>query len=118
MIPGKLYKCPKYWLLFYPTEDKAWTATLTPDLAPLAAAASSVPRGTALETAAVAAWAREHAAWWSRKLSCTVRYSEPGEVFLCLENKDKLTHVLFGEKQGWIINKRWLEIEEAVNDPR
>jgi len=103
MIPGKLYKCPKYFLLFYPSKDKA------ADSLRVAVARAARMGATAVHEAAIGP-ASSVADWWSRKLNCKVRYSEPNEVFLCLEHEDEFAHVLFGEKQGWIINQDWLNI--------
>jgi len=37
---------------------------------------------------------------------------------MVLKQKDEFAHVLFGEKQGWVVNQDWLEIEQVGNDPR
>jgi len=99
MTPGKLYSCTGYYLLIYPSKDKATTAE---DGDVVEATAGNRPGRTV--------W---RADFWSKRLNCTVRYSEPEEVFMCLEQKDKFAHVLFGEKQGWIINQDWLNIEKV-----
>jgi len=111
MRSGKLYKCSKHYLLVYPSKDKA-TSAAQEAWAPETATSAS----TAVAAAVAAAEVRVD--YWSKELNCKVRYSEPGEVFMVLKQKNEFTHVLFGEKQGWIINQDWLEIEEAVNDPR
>jgi len=88
---GKLYKCPEYFLIIYPTREKAET-----------------------ETTAAFAWA---ARYWSEELGCSVRYSEPNEIFIFLKKEiieeQKYINVLFGDKQGWIIHKNWMEIERV-----
>jgi len=106
MIPGKLYKCPKNYLLVYPSKEKAAAATERSDPTAAVPAAKMVALVHQRRATALA-----EAAFWSKRLNCKVRYSEPEEVFMYLEQKDKFIHVLFGEKQGWIINKSWLEIE-------
>lgn len=54
--------------------------------------------------------------YWSEILNCTVRCSEPNEIFMFLEEKivdnQKYLNILFGDKQGWIFYRKWLEIEK------
>ncbi len=80
---GKLYKCPDYFLMIYPSKEKA---------------SSVLGRRTV-----VVGSAEEAAAHWSDQLNCQVRYSEPGEIFIFLGRDREFLNVLFGEKQGWII---------------
>ncbi len=99
---GKLYRCPDYFLLIYPTIEKARAATLI---------------AHDFSTGALA-----RAAYWSEKLDCQVRFSERGEIFMLLKGL-QLTYfgskswdyfyVLFGNRQGWIIYKDWLGIQRA-----
>ena len=93
---GKLYKCSEYYLVIYPSEEASVSGMAT-------------RASTAVATRSGAGWVE----LWSEVLSCTVRYSEPGEVFMCLEVKSNIAHVLFGEKQGWIINRNWLGLRRV-----
>ena len=98
---GKLYKCSEYYLLIYPSIEKVGTA----------------------RDASVSAWAWAGATswigaaavvnYWSKQLNCKVRFSEPEEVFMALEQEKQFVHALFREKQGWIVNKEWLKIERV-----
>jgi len=115
MKVGKLYKCSKYWLLFYPTEETARAAQRSTVQA-ASASGTAPPQDRAAAAGAVAPWpgalvAETEAAYWSKRLNCKVGYGKPEEVFMVLKQKDEFAHVLFGEKQGWIINKNWLEIK-------
>ncbi len=95
MLKGKLYKCPVYPLLIYPTKEMALTR---PGVNPTAGS--------------------EVARFWSKELNCQVLHSDPGEIFMLLE-KDHIfgcCHVLFGDKQGWIICRNWMGIKEARNE--
>jgi hypothetical protein len=89
---GQLYKCSKYFLLIYPSKkaaNRGWTS-----------AGASVGSTAGM-------------AYWSKKLNCQVRFSEPNETFMLLKQEDMFLNVLFGEKQGWIINEDWLEIKHV-----
>ncbi len=97
---GKLYKCPGYFLLIYPTKEKA-----------LHAVGSAGGRRNTPQRLAVA-----EATYWSRELKCQVRYSTPGEIFMFLEKDEIYLHVLFGDAAGWIIHETWLDIKEAQNE--
>ncbi len=99
--PGELYKCPEYFLLIYPTKEK-----VTP-------ASNAVAARTARRSAASRAADRE-ADYWSKELDCQVRFSEPGEIFMVLKNCGETLQVLFGDKQGWIIYRDWLNIESCA----
>ncbi len=105
--PGKLYKCPEYFLMIYPSKEKA------------AACTWAMTARTSARSAA------RRSAYWTEQLNCRVDYSKPGEIFMLLERDGIFLHVLFGEKQeagrsgptlGWIIYKDWLNIVEAQND--
>jgi len=127
MRSGKLYSCTDYYLFIYPSMAVATSAADVPagmtQAKETAVAVATVRQLAALRQVAAgqavgpkatqAAVMMMLADWWSRKLDCKVRSSEPNEVFLCLEYEDKFAHVLFGEKQGWIINKTWLGIERV-----
>ena len=98
---GKLYKCPDRYLLIIPTREIA--DRLQVEGGTMVGPPRSVTRAAATQ-----------AYYWSKKLSCTVRFSEPNEVFLCLDDQEgEYIHGLFGEKQGWITNKSWLKIERV-----
>ncbi len=101
-IRGKLCKCPGHFLLIYPTKEKttsAWWASPSSSYGAAAAHASTA-------ASAVTDWA----AYWSYRLKCQVHCIAPGEIFMVLEKDGPYVHVLFGEKQGWIINNG-LQIE-------
>jgi len=90
----KLYKCSDHYILMiYPTRENAMVA--------------------ALAVGAVA----QAASYWSDYLECTVRYSEPNEIFIFIKEEiieeQKYLNVLFGDKQGWIIYEDWLRIERV-----
>ncbi len=108
--PGKLYRCPKLYLIIYPSEETA----------------------TRLGAALWATWRDANAARaradaltkiFGPQAGHQVCFSEPGEIFMLLEVKNKIyLNVLFGEKQeagrpgptlGWIIYERWLNIKLA-----
>ncbi len=104
--PGKLYRCSEYFLLIYPTKEKALHAV----------GSAGGRRNTPQQLAAA------EATYWSRELKCQVRYSEPGEIFMFLEQDGDFLRVLFGENQagersgptlGWIANREYLGIVEA-----
>lgn len=95
---GKLYKCSKCYLLIYPSIEKA-------------AATAAAATGWSAWTTWLGGDRRRAVAYWSKKANCKVRFSELEEVFMCLKQEGKYVHALFGEKQGWIINKKWLKIE-------
>jgi len=110
---GKLYKCSAYLLMIYPTREKAD-----------AGAAWMEARATAAKWDATARipsawWLVLSARYWSKELNCTVRYSEPNEIFIFLKDGiiegRKYLNVLFGDKQGWIVYKNWLKIERVNN---
>ncbi len=109
---GKLYRCPEYFLLVFPSKDQLisaralWAADRTVET-PLArwqeAAGTQYPEMARAVTAVL-----------SKKLDCRVRCSEPGEIFMLLQQDGDSLHVLFGGIQGWIVYKDWLKIEEFV----
>jgi len=109
---GKLYKCSKHLLMIYPTRENAMLAASVErdrcsslGLAPWCAVAR------ARRAAALAA------SYWSDRLSCSVRYNKPNEIFIFLKEKTvkehKYLNVLFGDKQGWIVYEDWLRIERV-----
>lgn len=100
MKVGKLYKCPEYYLMIYPSAEKASVTALEAVAAPVAAA--GVAAVAATPVAAAVQWA---AVWWSNILNCKVRFSEPGEVFMCLKQQGKHVYVLFGEKKVGLLQK-------------
>jgi len=93
---GKLYKCPTYYLLIY-------SRASPPTESPLAAAFSCM---SSIAT---------EAKYWSNKLNCTVCFSKLNEIFMFLKEEtteeERYLNVLFGDKQGWIINRYWLGVE-------
>lgn len=91
---GKLYRCSKHYLMIYPT-----------------AVACSAEKGVAATSRLSLVTATIWAEIWSEQLNCKVRFSEPNEIFMCLEQENSFVHVLFSEKQGWIRNESRLEIE-------
>jgi len=101
---GKLYKCPNSGLLIYPSTHPV--VSYSSQTSPPGWSASSVYLGTP-ETVVK---------YWSEILNCTVRCSEPNEIFMFLEEKivdnQKYLNILFGDKQGWIFYRKWLEIEK------
>jgi len=117
---GKLYKCSKHLLMIYPTRENAMVAEQ----------ANATVAWVAEHANATVAWVAEHAnatvAWaagyWSKKLGCSVRYSEPDEIFIFIKEEiieeqkylKKYLNVLFGDKQGWIVYKDWMEIERVL----
>jgi len=119
---GKLYKCSDHLLMIYPTRENAVAGN---SVAPLwgygtTVAAVVAARPTAVVAAhrtelTTAAWA---AIYWSKKLGCSVSYSEPNEIFIFLKKEiieeQKYINVLFGDKQGWIICKNWLRFERVL----
>jgi len=100
---GKLYKCPEYFLIIYPTWEKASPASQ----AWVVAAAAASPLAAA-----------QAASYWSDRLGCTVRCSEQNEIFVFLKEEiikgERYINVLFGDKQGWIICKNWLRFERVL----
>lgn len=95
MESKKLYKCPDYGLLVYPTREQAksvvhigWSVAAAPDRS-----AAAVD-------------------YWSQYLGCKVNYSKPNELFMCLKTQGQFAYVLFGEIQGWITTQDWLNILE------
>ncbi len=89
--PGKLYKLPEFYMLVYPSKEKAATA-----------AAEVLVLGATTDASISFL-----ATYWSRELKCQVRYSIPGEIFMFLGRDGEFLNVLFGDKQGWIIYKGW-----------
>ncbi len=108
--PGKLYKSNEYFLMIYPTKEKASGRT---SRATAAAPSATMPESatTAANETAASAWVK----YWSSILDCRICYSKPGEIFMFLEKHGTCMYVLFGDKQGWITNKNWLRIVEAQN---
>jgi len=116
---GKLYKCSKHLLMIYPTREIA--ATLEVAAAAFGAATRASPASmaaaafAAMTRASSAVWA---ASYWSKELNCTVRYSEQNEIFIFIKEEiieeQKYLNVLFGDKQGWIVYKDWMEIERVL----
>ena len=90
---GKLYRCEKYYLLLYPDPD---TAALGHYVAVDGAPASD-------------------AAQWSNQLGKPVRYADKNTPLLVLNSKDKCVEVLAGDKTGWIVCNKWLNIKEIDN---
>jgi len=99
---GKLYRYPEYHLMVYPSIQIAVRAgRVQPAPAP---------------TLRDASW-RAH--YWSKRLNCTVRYSEPNEIFMVVDHeKEKddtdFYHVIFGEIQGWMIVDDCMKIEKTL----
>jgi len=98
---GKLYKCSDHYILMiYPTREKAQALTEfeRDNCSSLGSARS--------------------AGYWSKKLGCSVSYSEPNEIFVFLKEEiikgERYINVLFGDKQGWIICKNWLRFERML----
>ncbi len=96
---GKLYKCPKFFLMVYPSKEKAAAATRITSVATVSAEV-----------------AVNWASFWSYRLNCLVHYGKPGEIFIFLERDGIYLHVLFGDAAGWIIHETWLDIKEAQNE--
>jgi len=98
---GKLYKCPEYYLLIYSTTLGS-PRRLT--------SISRLSKGNRGPIPRIVQY-------WSDILGCTVRCSEPNEIFVFLKEEiikgERYINVLFGDKQGWIVCKNWLEIRKA-----
>ena len=92
--------------MLYPSVEKAASLLGGEGVGVPAAAVTADMMGVTWGT-----WYKNH---WSRKLECKVHLSEPNEVFMCLGQENTFVHVLFGEKQGWIIYKDWLKIERVL----
>jgi len=108
---GKLYKCSDHYILMiYPTRENA-------------VAGNSVGSQWGCESRllavvkSVAEAADQAAIYWSKELGCSVRCSEPDEIFIFIKEEiieeHKYLNVLFGDKHGWIVYKGWLEITKA-----
>ena len=99
MLPleiGKLYSCSKYFLLLYPDKETAAEAGLG---------------GTADVARA------EHVAvadYWTKKLGKPVNYCNPETPLLVLTVEEKYVEILAGDKVGWAICQRWLDIKEIA----
>ena len=106
---GKLYKCSEYFLLIYPTKEKAagaYTRALDGRISPVGDSTASPLDDRTVDVGPAA----RKAIWWSKELDCQVRCSEPNEIFMFIKQEEQFVHVLFGEKQGWILYKNWLQI--------
>ena len=101
-VQGNLYKCPEYYLLVYPTLEKAVADGRAP---------GSVSAGG--DAAGAAYWANH----WSKKLNCKVRYSNPEDPMLFLEetkiDQERFLRFLLPGFEGWIVWREWLKIEEV-----
>ncbi len=113
--PGKLYNCPDYFLLIYPSKEKAMVAITKSNIRGAAAS----PGFTELAAMAVSIH-------WTKELKCHVRYSKPDEVFMFLERDGNCFrssfgdttrvdyfHILFGDKTGWVICADEIRIREV-----
>ena len=96
---GKLYKCPGFHLLVYPTATKAAVAVEDPP------------------SVGSTSWTRasHFADYWSKELNCKVRYSNPEDPMMFIEGKEingqRFSKFLFPEFEGWVIWDYWLEFE-------
>jgi len=108
---GKLYKCSECLLIIYPTREKATVAAM------MTIRAQGTPWAATARTSLDPSLVSMAASYWSKELNCTVRYSEQNEIFIFLKEEiieeQKYLNVLFGDKQGWIVWKNWLEITKA-----
>ena len=95
---GKLYKCSDYYLLVYPSAEKAST---------MASWANAY---------ATPGWAEHYVNYWSKELNCQVRCLDPGDPMLFIEETkiDGRTYFrfLFPEFEGWINWNNWLNFKE------
>ncbi len=101
--PGKLYRSPKLFLYIYPSKEKAiaiGSASWYASVAAQAHRASSAEVSTA-------------EAYWSEQFGFQIHMSRPGDIFMFLERNGVYLHVLFGEKQGWIIFKQFAGLVPA-----
>jgi len=102
---GKLYKLSGWRFMIYPTPPAAKKASMT-----MTAWSSS--------TAWTASGAVANTKYWSDILNCTVRCSEPDEIFIFLEEEtimeQRCLNILFGDKQGWIVYEGCLNIEKVL----
>ncbi len=108
MKVGQLYKCLNFSLLIYPTIEKLTSASGDHSIS----AGVHVKELHPHNTDKAAFWAD----FWSKELKCQVRFSQPNEIFMFLGRIEKsgrrnreYGHVLFGEKQGWIIIRNYLK---------
>ncbi len=106
---GKLYRCPEYFLMIYPTKE---TARVSAHQAEVVGSEKPVSLGKRAEREVVRYWARS----WSIALDRQIYYSEPNEVFMFLKKDGIYLNVLFGEKVGWIVYGDWLNVAEAQNE--
>ncbi len=106
---GKLYHCPEFFLFIYSSMKEAGRAHNH------GAAGFRKDRFSKLT---------REVGFWSEHLRCRICYSDPGEVFMFLQQDGDLLYVLFGEKHeagrsgptlGWIANREYLGIVEAEN---
>ncbi len=105
--PGKLYRCPDYFLMIYPSKEKASARLAVPFWA-------EELEWTKKSSSATLWTAPMH--WMnflSEHLGCQVRCSELGEIFMFLEKDEIYLHVLFGGNQGWILFREGLNIEKV-----
>jgi hypothetical protein len=116
MKSGKLYKCPKHFLLVYPSKKIAARAQATAEtLWDPSPEDKKIPAAGILSPFTNSPTPEQHveevAKSWSGKLECQIFHENPGEVFMCLKQCNQFVCVLFGKKQGWIIAENWLNIE-------
>ncbi len=112
---GKLYRCPDYFLMVYPTIEKVRAARNGPP-----GTWRSIDTASWAESVEVAAWKTN---FLSREIGCQVHSSEPGEIFMFLKEEhgmfikeddaNKYINILLEEKSGWIIYTDFLGILEA-----
>ena len=99
-IQSKLYKCLEYYLLVYPTVEKAVAARVPAHHGTIA---STTPGH----------WAD----YWSKRLDCQVRYSNPEDPMLFMEEtkigQERFLRFLLPGFEGWIVWRDWLEFEEV-----
>jgi hypothetical protein len=93
---GKLYSCSGYYLMLYPDRETA-------DAAGLAG------------TAAAEADPDASTAYWTKKLQKPVSFCNPETPLLVLTVEEKYVEILAGDKVGWAICQRWLDIKEITD---
>ncbi|RJQ25428.1 hypothetical protein C4565_08385 [Candidatus Parcubacteria bacterium] len=111
---GKLYRCPEFCLLVYPTAKKARIADNAIGAIPGALV------GNSLETLPIQYQYSNmltKISYWSEKFRCQLRHTNPDDVFLFLgksfvpKTGQVFLKFLFGNFEGWVIQKDYVKFE-------
>ena len=100
---GKLYKCEKYFLMFYPDEETAVAAAIRSALGAITPA-TGYCRVELADT---------YTSYWTREFGKPVSYLEKNAMFLVLFISGEYIEVLAGDKKGWIIYRDWMNLKES-----